>query len=88
MLVQLPLPASWAWVASHRDPQDRLTHLRADTLEAKAKIRGVLDELAERHGLSAKDIDDAMGYADDMLSDAVYSVERILEHEIEERDPV
>jgi len=88
MLTQLPLPASWAWLAPRREPQERLANLRADLVEAKAKIRTVLDELAERHGVPAKDIDDAMGYADDMLSDAVYSVERALEHEIEEQEPI
>jgi hypothetical protein len=88
MLVQLPLPATWAWLEPRRDPQDRLAALKADVVEAKAKIRAVLDELAERHGVSPKDIDDAMGYADDMLSDAVYGAERALEHEIEAQDPV
>jgi hypothetical protein len=88
MLVQLPLPATWAWLAPRRDPQEHLAAMKADVLEAKAKIRAALDELAERHGVPAKDIDDAMGYADDMLSDAVYSVERALEHEIEDQDPI
>jgi hypothetical protein len=38
--------------------------------------------LAERHGISQKDINYAIdGYADDMLSDLVYSVERDLEHQ-------
>ncbi|MBV8193638.1 MAG: hypothetical protein JOY64_04355 [Alphaproteobacteria bacterium] len=88
MLLQLPLPASWARIIPRRDPQERLTALKADVVEAKARIRAVLDDLAERHGLPAKDIDDAMGYADDMLSDAIYSAERDLEQEIEDRDPV
>jgi hypothetical protein len=88
MLIQLPLPATWARMTPWRDPQERLTTLKADLIEAKARIRAVLDDLAERHGVPVKDIDDAMGYADDMLSDAVYSAERALEHEIEDRDPV
>ena len=88
MQVQLSLPATWARLAPRRDPNDRLATLKSDVVEAKAKIRAVLDELAERHGVPSKDIGDAMGYADDMLSDAVYSVERALEHEIEEQDPV
>jgi hypothetical protein len=88
MLIQLSLPATWARIALRRDPNDRLAALKTDVVEAKAKIRAVLDELAERHGVPTKDVDDAMGYADDMLSDAVYSVERALEHEIEEQDPV
>jgi hypothetical protein len=88
MLIQLPLPATWARVMPRRDPQERLASLKADVLDAKARIRAVLDDLAERHGLPSKDIDDAMGYADDMLSDAAYSAERDLEHEIEDRDPV
>ena len=67
------------------DPRDRLEQLQADQREAKAQIREVLERLAERHGISQKDITYAIdGYADDMLSDLVYSVERDLEHEREE----
>ena len=65
--------------------RDRLKRLRADRREAKAQLREVLERLAERHGLSQKDINYAIdGYADDMLSDLVYSVERHLEHQSEE----
>jgi hypothetical protein len=88
MLTQLSLPATWARIVPRRDPHERLASLKADVVDAKARIRAVLDELAERHGVSAKDIDGAMGYADDMLSDAVYSAERALEQEIEDADPV
>jgi hypothetical protein len=57
--------------------------------KTKARIREALDELAERHGIRASDIAYAMeGYADDLLSDAVYNVERELEQEIETDDPV
>jgi hypothetical protein len=49
---------------------------------AKAELRRVLERLAERHGISQKDVNYAIdGYADDMLSDLVYSLERDLEHE-------
>jgi hypothetical protein len=88
MLIQLSLPATWARIVPRRDPQERLAALKADVVEAKALIRAVLDDLAERHGVPSKDIVDAMGYADDMLSDAIYTAERALEHEIEDRDPV
>jgi hypothetical protein len=70
---------------SRRDPRSRLKQLHADRREAKAELRDVLERLAERHGISQKDINYAIdGYADDMLSDLVYSVERDLEHESEE----
>lgn len=46
-----------------------MADLRADAREAKAKIRTVLDELAERHGIPARDVSYSMGYVDDMLSD-------------------
>ena len=50
----------------------------------RPQLREVLERLAERHGISQKDINYAIdGYADDMLSDLVYSVERDLEHESE-----
>ena len=83
---QLPLPASRTpSFASRPDAQDRLEQLHADKRAAKAELREVLERLAERHGISQKDINYAIdGYADDMLSDLVYSVERDLEHEREE----
>ena len=83
---QHPLPASRAGIFESRpDAKDRLEQLRADQRAAKAELREVLERLAERHGISQKDINYAIdGYADDMLSDLVYSVERDLEHETEE----
>ena len=66
---------------SRPDARDRLEQLRADQRAAKAELREVLESLAERHGIAQKDINYAIdGYADDMLSDVVYSVERDLEH--------
>ena len=57
--------------------------------EAKDALRSALDELATRHGIPRKDVDYAVeGYADDMLSDAIYNVERGLERELEHEDPV
>jgi hypothetical protein len=90
MVSQLPFPARWALLESRRlDPRGRLDALRRDVLFAKAAIRSALDELADKHGIPAKDITFAVeGYADDMLSDAIYNVERQLEHEIEDEDPV
>jgi hypothetical protein len=90
MGIQLPLPARWAYQPqSRRDPHDRLVDLRRDVADTKAAIRDALDALAERQGISSKDIDDAMaGYADDLLSDAVYGAEREIEREIEEGEPV
>jgi hypothetical protein len=63
--------------------------LRHDVLTTKAAIRSALDELASRHGIPRKDVDYAVeGYADDMLSDAIYNVERAREPELENEDPV
>jgi hypothetical protein len=82
-----PLPAAAPRAFESRsDPRERLEQLHADRREAKAELREVLERLAERHGISQKDINYAIdGYADDMLSDLVYSIERELEHESEER---
>ena len=77
MSTQLRLPAPWA-----------LRESRADPLEAKAKIREVLDALAVKHDIAVKDVTYAMAYADDMLADTIYEVERALELEIEGEDPV
>jgi hypothetical protein len=83
---QFPLPAGRnPGGVSHVDPSDMLEQHRAVRREAKAQIREVLERLAERHGISQKDINYAIdGYADDMLSDHFYSVERDLEHDSEE----
>jgi hypothetical protein len=83
---QFPLPMGLKpGGVNRRDPRDSLEQLRADRREPKAQIREVLERLAERHGISQKDVAYAIdGYADDMLSDLAYSVERDMEHEIEE----
>jgi hypothetical protein len=84
MSTQLPLPASWAMFESRRDPRDRLADLQRDVAAAKAKIRGALDQLADRHGILRRDVTYAMeGYADNLQSDVVYNVERNLDREIE-----
>jgi hypothetical protein len=85
---QHPLPASAPRASESRyDARDRLEQLHADRREAKAQLREVLERLAERHGISQKEINYAIdSYADGMLSDFVYSVERDLEHETEAGD--
>ena len=89
MGTQLPLPAQWAFARqSRRDPRDRLAALRRDATETKAAIREALDALASRHDIAPKDIEYAMASADDMLADAIYTVERELEREIEGEEPV
>jgi hypothetical protein len=90
MAIQLPFPVRWARLESRRgDARGRLDGLRQDVLTTKVAIRSALDELANRHGIPRKDVDYAVeGYADDMLSDAIYNVERALERELENEDPV
>ena len=88
MSTQLRLPAAWALRESRPDPRSRLNSLRVDTVEAKAKIREVLDTLAIKHDIAVKDVNYAMAYADDMLTDTIYEAERALEHEIEGEGPV
>jgi hypothetical protein len=88
MSTQLLLPAAWALRESRADAQSRLNALRADTVDAKAKIREVLDGLAIKHDIAVKDVTYAMAYADDMLADTIYEAERALEREIEGQDPV
>ena len=88
MGAKLKLPALWARLGSQRGPKDQLEQLHADKRETKAQIREALERLAERHGIAQKDVTYAMAYADDMLSDLIYSVERDLEHQAEAHDPV
>ena len=91
MSVQLPLPARWAvgHLLSRDDPRDRLDRLRHDLLDTKVELRSVLERLADKHGIPAREVNKAIaGYADDMLSDLVYELERELTREIEAHDPV
>ena len=84
MSIQLPLPGRWASVESRRDPRDRLIALQDDIAGAKAAIKTVMGGVAERHGITARDVQEAIeGYADDMLADMIFHVERDLEREIE-----
>ncbi|HEY6983838.1 hypothetical protein [Reyranella sp.] len=88
MSVQLPLPAGWAigTLTSHRDPRERLDALERDKLAVRAEIREMLERLADRHGLAARDVEAAVqDYLDDMLGDATYELEHMLLGEIEER---
>ncbi len=83
-MIQLPLPARWARAESRRDPRDRLVALQDDVAGAKAAIKAVMDGVTQRHGITDHDVNDALdGYADDMLSDLVFHVERDLVSEID-----
>lgn len=86
--IQLQLPATWAYGQSLRDPRERLSALQQDVLDAKAAIRVALEQLAEKHHISMREVDSSMGWADDGLADLVYQTENDLVHEIEEQDPV
>jgi hypothetical protein len=78
-LASVPLP--------HRHPRERLQELQEDRREAKARLREVLETLADKYGISAKDVSYAIdGYADDMLSDLVFGCERDMEQAVEEED--
>ena len=48
-----------------------------------------LEALADKYGITAKDVSYAIdGYADDMLSDLVFGIERDLEQEAERDAPL
>jgi len=84
MSIQLPLPARWATVQTLADPHDRLNVLKRDVAEAKDAIRAAMQELARRYRIQDNDVEYALeGYADDMLSDLIFYVERDLDREIE-----
>ena len=70
-------------------PDERLAELRSDMREAKARVRQVLEALADKYGIAAKDVSYAIdGYADDMLSDLVFGIERDLENEADSDLPL
>ncbi len=88
MSIQLRLPAVFLGM-SRRDPRDRLGALKRDKAEALQAIRATLDQLARRYGIADKDVEYAMdGWADNLVNDAVYTVESALDREIEDQEPV
>ena len=54
-------------------------------MQAKGDIREILDQLAEKHGATLRDVTAAMLSIDDTLSDLLYDQERMLQHEIDPR---
>ena len=66
--------------------RERLAELRADMREAKARLREVLEALAAKYDIPAKDVSYAIdGFADDMLAELVFGAERDLEQAIDEQ---
>ena len=84
---QLPLPAAWArgfGMISNRDPAEQLEEIKRDKLDAKHEIWLALDRLAEKHGVPAREVNEAVwGYVDNMLDDVMYEVVSELEDEID-----
>ena len=73
----------------HGPPNERLAELNADLKEAKARLRQVLEAVADKYDIPAKDVSYAIdGYADDMLSDLVFGIQRDLEHAAETEAPL
>lgn len=73
--------------STHARADERQSELRTDMREAKARLRSVLEALAAKYDISASDVSYAIdGYADDMLSDLVWGIERDLEQEADEAE--
>jgi len=73
-------------VDANDDAGERLAELRADMREAKARMREVLEALAAKYDIPAKDVSYAIdGFADDMLAELVFGVERDLEQAVDEQ---
>ena len=68
-----------------QDARSRLTELKVDLREAKARVREVLEAVAAKYDIPAKDVSYAIdGYADDMLADLAFGIERDLEQAADE----
>jgi hypothetical protein len=57
------------------DPQEQLDALRRDKADARAKIRTVLDRLAEKYQLPSGDVDQVMDGVSLAVGDLTYEVE-------------
>jgi hypothetical protein len=89
MGAQLALPAHWArHLRSYIDPVDRLVALDKDVQQSRADIRDILDRLADKYGATPQDVAVAMRSIDDTLGDLLYERRRLIEHEIEDGNPV
>jgi hypothetical protein len=63
-------------------PRERLDALHADMRDTKARLRDVLEGLARKYDIPARDVSFAIdGHADNMLADLVFGIERDLEQE-------
>ena len=68
-----------------QDARGRLIELKGDLREAKARVREVLEAVAAKYDIPAKDVSYAIdGYADDMLADLAFGIERDLEQAADE----
>ena len=86
---QLYLPAGWArHLESRIDPSERLGELERDRAEARAKIREMVEGLAEKHGATARDVAVTMRAIEHALIDLLSDQERALQHEVEDLTPV
>jgi hypothetical protein len=69
------------------DARERLAELRADLREVKARLRDVLEALATKYDIPPKEVSYAIdGFADDMLAELVFGVERDLEQAIDDQE--
>jgi hypothetical protein len=77
----------WTVYDSRGHPRHQLTALYRDTAVVRAHIEKMLEELADRHRISARDVTKAMDrHADKLLNVAVSRVRRHLERKIKAQD--
>jgi hypothetical protein len=70
------------------DPAAEVGAMARDALEAKMEICAVLDRLADKHGVPARDLNEAVaGHVDTMLGDLLFAVERTLDRSVARADP-
>ena len=73
----------------HVPSYERLAELHADLREAKARLRQVLEAVADKYDISAKDVSYAIdGQADARHSDLVFGIQRDLAHAAEPQAPL
>jgi hypothetical protein len=70
------------------DPAAEVGAMARDVLDAKAEICAVLDRLADKHGVPARDLNEAVaGHVETMLGDLLFAVERTLDRSVAHRGP-
>lgn len=83
MGIQFSLLRHWPRNISQRCPVETLEQLAKDKIAAKAEIYEVMERLAEKHGISLREVSTVAPYVDGALADLTVELEDKLDIEMD-----